>query len=141
MSVVSVHLNFPFADLSPNARLNWHAKAAVVAEYKHECKIKGLNARRAAEAQGQTFPLRPPLACSVTFVVKNNRRRDYDNLIASLKSGMDGLVAAGLIEDDSTKVFQHISYGWQLGVPAVIVKFEEVQQEMFPANVTNGAVA
>jgi Holliday junction resolvase RusA-like endonuclease len=37
----------------------------------------------------------------VTFVLPNHRRRDLDNLIASMKSGIDALVRCGILKDDS----------------------------------------
>jgi hypothetical protein len=38
---------------------------------------------------------------SVTFVVKDSRRRDGDNLLSSIKAGIDGLVDGFLLKDDS----------------------------------------
>ena len=44
---------------------------------------------------------------TITWVAKDKRRRDPDNLFASMKPYIDGLVEAGLIEDDSA---MHVSY-------------------------------
>ena len=44
---------------------------------------------------------------TITWVAKDRRRRDPDNLFASMKSYIDGLVEVGLIEDDSAT---HVSY-------------------------------
>ena len=38
---------------------------------------------------------------NVTFVLPNKRRRDVDNLIGSMKSGVDALVRCGILVDDS----------------------------------------
>jgi len=38
---------------------------------------------------------------SVTFVLPNHRRRDLDNLIGSMKSGIDAVVRCGILVDDS----------------------------------------
>ena len=44
---------------------------------------------------------------TITWVAGDKRRRDPDNLFASMKSYIDGLVDAGLIADDSA---MHVSY-------------------------------
>ena len=47
---------------------------------------------------------------TITWVAKDKRRRDTDNLLASMKAYIDGLVTAGLIVDDSA---DHVSYTLQ----------------------------
>lgn len=59
------------------------------------------------------------------FFVKDNRRRDLDNMIATVN---DALVKAGIIEDDDWK---HLSIGYAIGKlhkenPRVEVSVEEV---------------
>ena len=44
---------------------------------------------------------------TITWVAKDKRRRDPDNLFASMKPYIDGLVHVGLIVDDSAK---HVTY-------------------------------
>jgi Holliday junction resolvase RusA-like endonuclease len=44
---------------------------------------------------------------SVTWIAGDKRRRDEDNLIASLKPYIDKLVTVGVIEDDSVR---HVTY-------------------------------
>lgn len=46
----------------------------------------------------------------VTFVVPDNRRRDIDNLIGTVKPLLDGIVDAGLIVDDSIGVIASIAF-------------------------------
>jgi crossover junction endodeoxyribonuclease RusA len=56
---------------------------------------------------------RPPItACTIAieFVVPDRRRRDLDNLIASTKPLTDGIVASGLLADDSGDVIRSVSY-------------------------------
>lgn len=51
---------------------------------------------------GRWWPLsRASLA--VEWRCKTRRRRDYDNLVAGLKPLIDGLVSAGIIEDDDSE--------------------------------------
>ena len=44
---------------------------------------------------------------TITWVAKDKRRRDIDNLFAAMKAYIDGLVHVGLIADDSAK---HVTY-------------------------------
>jgi len=44
---------------------------------------------------------------TITWVAKDKRRRDIDNLFAAMKAYIDGLVHVGLIADDSA---MHVSY-------------------------------
>lgn len=47
----------------------------------------------------QTMPWRSATT-QATFYHKDSRRRDRDNLLASIKAGFDGLRDAGLLIDD-----------------------------------------
>jgi len=44
---------------------------------------------------------------TITWVAKDKRRRDIDNLFAAMKAYIDGLVYVGLIVDDSA---MHVTY-------------------------------
>jgi len=44
---------------------------------------------------------------TITFMAKDRRRRDVDNLLAACKATVDGLVAVGLLADDDA---MHVSY-------------------------------
>ena len=44
---------------------------------------------------------------TITWVAKDKRRRDVDNLFASMKPYIDGLVESGLLVDDDAR---HVSY-------------------------------
>ena len=64
---------------------------------------------------------------SVTFVLPNHRRRDLDNLISAMKSGIDALVRCGLLKDDSAG---HVTmaYKAKFGDEALtIVEIEEAK--------------
>jgi len=58
-------------------------------------------------AQGK--PPRPYEKAHITisWVAKDRRRRDIDNLFASMKAYIDGLVAVGLLRDDDA---MHVGY-------------------------------
>ena len=83
----------PDANLSPNKRLHhmelYRAKAAAK-----------MDAVMLVLSQGK--PVRPyeRAHITITWVAKDKRRRDTDNLFASMKAYIDGLVEAGLLADD-----------------------------------------
>ena len=104
-------LPYPPSELSPNARVGWREKARYVKEYRWACNILCREWRPRGE---------PVNALSIAFVVKDNRRRDLDNLISSFKFGMDGLRDAGLISDDNWQDLT-VSYSVEIGQPGVKV--------------------
>ena len=84
-----VKLPWPPRQLSPNARCDRRAIAGIRREYREVC---GWEAKAAK--------LQPGEHLSIRFCPPDNRRRDMDNLLASIKSGLDG-VADATGQDDS----------------------------------------
>lgn len=77
--------------LSLNDRMHWRKKASITKTVRY---IVLVEARREV----------PPCAAAVVelhYVPRDARRRDRDNLVATLKPCMDGLVDAGVIPDDT----------------------------------------
>lgn len=56
-------------------------------------------------------------SAALTFVRHSSREPDGDNLQMSFKAARDGLVAAGVIVDDSPKVIGKPDYLWQRRPP------------------------
>ena len=79
-----VILPWPTKDLSPNARGHWAIKARAKKQYRALCAWQ-------AKSQGLTHIDAERLHLKITFVPPNRRARDLDNLLASIKSGLDGL--------------------------------------------------
>lgn len=96
---VELHLPFPPLELNPNRsrRLHWAVRHKHAAAYRKDC---GWVAKEAMAKHPGPFPLAPKVEADVLFVVADRRRRDVDNLLASLKPGFDGCVDAGLLKDD-----------------------------------------
>lgn len=84
---------------TPNRRLHWAAKARSTKEWREWSRIATLAALRSSGIADE-FPLRK-VVVEPTFIFTTNRRRDDDNLIASLKPVLDGIVDAGVVDDDS----------------------------------------
>lgn len=83
-----LELPWPHKSLSPNSRKDRRAVAGVRRAYKNACWALAKQAKFHASHLDITF--HPP----------DGRRRDLDNMLASLKSGLDG-VALAMGCDDS----------------------------------------
>jgi crossover junction endodeoxyribonuclease RusA len=84
----------PDSTLGPNARLH-HMQL-----HKAKRMAKDLAMLLVLEQGKPSIPYKKA-DISITWVSKDKRRRDPDNLFAAMKAYIDGLVAVGLIEDDS----------------------------------------
>ena len=95
-----VILPWPTSDLSPNARGHWAIKARAKKQYRTLWAWQ-------AKSQGLTRIDAERLHLKITFVPPNRRARDLDNLLASIKSGLDGL--CDVIGVDDSKWSMEIS--------------------------------
>lgn len=100
----TITLRFPFppGELSPNVSVHHMTKARKVKEYRDTC---GWLAK--GQLQPTPITLASPVLASVTFGVTDKRRRDLDNLMASIKPLWDGMVDADVLQDDSTEHLRH----------------------------------
>lgn len=96
--MTTITLPWPPKQLSPNARIHWATRARHAKGYKTACY-----------AITKSAGLPPPyhtgkIALRLDFYAPTRRRRDLDNLLASMKAGIDG-VAWALGVDDSRFTF------------------------------------
>jgi crossover junction endodeoxyribonuclease RusA len=89
--MMTVTLGWPSRALSPNARTHW----ATLARAKKAARKEGYYAARSAGAPYVMLSV----SIQVTFIPPNARRRDLDNLIASIKPHLDGISDAIVIDD------------------------------------------
>ena len=92
--------HLPDPDLNPNKRL--HYMKLYVAKRNAKDVAMGL-----VLEQGRPATPYAKAHITVTWVAKDKRRRDVDNLFASMKPYIDGLVDSGLLTDDDA---MHVSY-------------------------------
>ena len=92
--------HLPDRDLSPNKRLHHMQLYRAKRDAKDEAIALALQ-------QGRPDVPYEKANIAITWVAKDKRRRDPDNLFASMKPYIDGLVEAGLLVDDSSA---HVSY-------------------------------
>lgn len=74
-------------------------------------------------------PPRPWKKAKLTLTRVSAKRPDYDGLVSSFKHVIDGLVEAGILADDTSKVTGVPDYKWELGKPKkgfIKVKVEEL---------------
>ena len=116
-----ITLSLPSRDLSPNGRPGWRAKAKAVKRCRQTAHLLALAAR----------PGRPMQRARVTcrFFFTDRRRRDRDNLLASLKPAFDGLADARVIVNDAGMIHMPV----ELLVDRVRPRVEiEVVEELKP---------
>lgn len=94
-----IELPWPARSLSPNARAHWSG----IARAKRTARNQAGWLSRAA--YGDTFKGCDSVTVAITYCPPDNRRRDADNLVASLKAALDG-VADGIGVDDSRFVLR-----------------------------------
>ena len=97
-------LPFPDSRLLPNQKLHWAIKYQSAQAAKTMAFIEASRFR-------QKTPL-PSVSVKVTWFPPDNRRRDEDNYTRATKHYMDGIVQAGLIEDDNHRVIKDVKRGF-----------------------------
>ncbi len=96
----------PPAECSPNARIHWSERYQAAEIYQGAVFYECVDARNRLER----LPWRPGFPSfqkprvNLTFVFPNYRKRDEDNLRARFKPGLDAIVQARLVEDDSIDI-------------------------------------
>ena len=115
---IVITLRLPPRELSPNGRPGWAPKARAVRRYRETAHLLALAAR----------PGRPMERARVTakFYFVDRRQRDPDNLLASLKSAIDGLVDAHVVGNDANMVHMPIEQYVDRANPRVEIEVQEV---------------
>lgn len=93
MTAARIELSFPNPPLNLNQRMHWAQKAQITRHIRQEAALKARALR--AQFEGHHFEI------TLHWLPRDNRRRDEENPIPTLKAIADGLVDAGLAEDDT----------------------------------------
>jgi len=94
MNSITISLPLPPKSLSPNARCHWAVKARDTRKCREAARWWTFAALKGDCPHWRRSTFR------ATFYHTTNRRRDDDNLIASLKPYRDGIADSGLLDDD-----------------------------------------
>lgn len=97
-AVLAIDLPWPSRDLHPNARVHWARKASAAAKARRDASV----ATRAAKV-GRIEA--DALKVTAVFAPPNNRARDDDGLIASMKSALDGIADIIGVDDSKWRIF------------------------------------
>jgi crossover junction endodeoxyribonuclease RusA len=99
--IYQLEIPWPSKQLSPNARQHWSAAAKAKKAFRARCKALGesLGLHTAKNASGAVL-------VDLVFYPPDRRARDLDNLLASMKAGLDGLADAMGVDDSR----------WQLSI-------------------------
>ena len=100
--MTTITLPWPPKELSPNARVHWSKKAKRTAQYRENAQWETyieLGERQAAF----------PVLAVVTFHPPDKRKRDIDNMLGSIKAGLDGI--ADMIGVDDSKWVMELRRG------------------------------
>jgi len=115
-----IELPWPAKPLSPNTRQHWSVRSKSV----KSARVGAFYTVRSACKTTQPWER---VSVSMTFCPPDKRRRDRDNLIASMKAATDGIADALGVDDSKFEITYSISSPIKGG--AVIVTLEEA-----PAN-------
>jgi len=85
--------------LTLNQRLHWQAKRRLVANVRAAVRVLARSAR---------IPALQRVEVELHYVPPDHRRRDGDNLTATSKPAVDGLVDAGVVPDDDPAHVVHL---------------------------------
>ena len=96
----------PPREASPNARVHYMKLANV------KRNMKDVMIASVLEMPSMDRPVEPmeKAHLTITFKASDKRRRDIDNLLSASKAYIDGLVAAGIIVDDSSENLSYSLY-------------------------------
>lgn len=93
--------SYPHKDLSPNSRIHWAPKAKLKKSAKEEAYFATL----AAKAK---VPASEKIAVWIDIYPPDRRKRDVDNVLASLKPHLDGIAEALGIDDSRFVPYPYI---------------------------------
>lgn len=113
-----IELPWPAKPLSPNTRQHWAVKA-------HSVKAARDEAFYLVRSVCKTSQPWERVAVSMTLCPPDNRRRDRDNMISSMKAATDGIADALGVDDSRFEITYSI--GSPIKGGAVTVTIEELK--------------
>ena len=95
---MKITLSYPDKVLSPNARAHWAATARAKKKAREAASWATISAA-GSKANLAPYAAHERLAVAIAFYPPDNRRRDMDNALASLKAALDGISDALGLDD------------------------------------------
>ena len=115
---IKITLRLPDPCLSPNARVNWRVKHGATKKYRRSAFLL-------ATEQAGACPGLIRATQQATFYYPTKRRRDGDNLLSMLKPVWDGLVDAGVLDDDAGLIHMPVKVEIDKENPRVEIEIRE----------------
>lgn len=112
-----LELPWPDRRLSPNAREHWSTTARHKRAYRARCRAIGESA-----GVGVLRGSENAVSVHLTFFPPDRRARDMDNMLAAMKSGLDGLADAMGVDDSKWKLGIEVSDPVKGGIVLVQVR-------------------
>lgn len=99
--MIELALPWPSRKLNPNHRMHWRSLAKLKAEYRQRCRNVTLAHVEFVRGDGgpSVEPPSGPLHLHLRFVPPDRRRYDRDNMLSSMKAGLDGMCEALEFDD------------------------------------------
>jgi hypothetical protein len=118
---LEIELSWPPSVLNPNIKAHWRTKHQWAKVYKHEAYI--------LSKKGYRFALmaEEPINVHVIFYPPDNRHRDEDNMLASLKAALDGIAQAIGVDDRWFRISHEVGEVVKEG--AVIVRLTGIKRQ------------
>lgn len=116
----ALELSWPDRRLSPNAREHWSVTSKLKRAYRTRCRVLGEKVGVQALAGSQKA-----VAVHLTFFPPDKRARDMDNMLASMKSGLDGLADAMGVDDSRWRISIEVCEPVKGGVVFVQINAKE----------------
>ena len=113
---VAIELPWPPSVLLPNSRTHWSKRAHAA----KQCRLTAFAMTKLAGIRKGDFDLQQSLKVTCVFAPPDNRRRDLDGMLGSLKSSLDGISDAIGIDDSRFE----ISIRREAPVPGGAVRIE-----------------
>ena len=104
--MLTVELPFPPADLFPNRKNGKHWSSTSAIKEKAWGDAYTLTHQAVNKYRGEWYPLTGDVPLTITFCQPDKRHRDADNMLAAMKSQIDGMATALTVND---KVFWPIT--------------------------------
>ena len=123
--MVTVSLPLPDRCLSPNARSHWAVRSKAA---KRQHAVAFFETVEVLEMPGVTFQPAETNGVRCRWFFRDRRRRDADNLLASMKHAFDG-IAEALEVDDRTFVHWPAVIGYDRDRPRVEVDLWPIGSE------------
>lgn len=92
-----IELPYPNSGLNPNKKIHWAKKAKLAKTAKHTAYV--LTLEQLDVRKRSMYQLKDKIHLDVMFCPPDLRRRDLDNMIASMKSYFDGIAQAMGVDD------------------------------------------